>query len=523
MLSFPLAAQLAGLPLLLAATVVFSLLAAYMDLILAEFAQRYRRLLPSRTFAELVVRALGPHHYAGVLAQVIFGLVGTLVGFTCIMADLLTPVVVHACSLASPSTPAAAACSVLSTRASVIALFSVCIALPLAGCSRMHSLRGISAFAVAAVLAVAGVVVARGAIALSSGAAAANLPAMPRGGISGVLLMLPIVIYAAGNHVQSVTIFLECDGPARRVYATSVFLAYAVITVMYALTAAFGVAAFGSAVLGDVLENFALGEPAADVAKVLMAIHVAVVVPVDTIPLRRSFSLALRLCMSACSRGAHPAALIDASEAGESLVNNDSDLLLQSYAADSFTPARETTSADAPDTAAEAAYRRMLALARKDEAEEAALPQRCGCACSRGIAAQTVGLVLGAGVVAIAFPQVNIVFGLLGATLGVTCMWGYPALFLLARAREIEERRAAALGCSLQLGVQDEPRDVSRERASEGDDCGDGSDGDDAALRFIPSSPFWLRAQAYGLLALSVAMIVLGTGVYIWSTWIKQP
>ena len=491
-LSFPYAALQSGIAMLVPSTIGFSLLAAYMDLILAEFAGRLKHVLPSRTYVELVLRVLGPRHYYAALAQVLVGMMGTLVGFTCVMADLSIPVVTHLCSLADPSS-SAAICSVLSSRTSIIMLFSVCIALPLAAVSRIHSLRVASAIAVLAVIAVVVVVVDRGA---QPGSAAADLPVTPLDGATGICLMLPIVVYAVGNHVQCVTIFLECEPSAQRAFHVPVLAAFAAISALYIITGVFGVAAFGDAVLGDILLNFALGDSAANFAKVLMALHVAVVVPVNTVPLRRTLSLALRPCADSVGCLSHDGHASGA--AGRTAI---------AIAAPPFASSSESATEPLLSAVAglsgfgvvDAAARGEHRLAAGQETKEEGMPRICGgCICSRSVAVQTAGLVIGAGLVAIAFPQVNVVFGLLGATLGVTCMWFYPALFLLVRAREVEALAAA-----------DAPR----------------SQEDAAATRptpqYTPSSPFWLRAQAACLLVLSAAVVVLGTSVYVWNTWVR--
>ena len=97
-------------------------------------------------------------------------------------------------------------------------------------------------------------------------------------------------------------------------------------------------------------------------------------------------------------------------------------------------------------------------------------------------------MVLGAATVAVFFPQINVVFGLLGATLGVTCMILYPALFLLAKAAQVE-------------------------RGTGGWAAADGPS-------YTPAAPFWLRAQGRALVALSAALIALGTGNFVASTWL---
>ena len=457
-LSFPYAAQKAGIVVLVAACVLFAVIAAYCDLVMAEEAFLHRKTLAARTFDEVVWRSLGKRHYVLVTLQILIGLTGALVGFMCVAGDLATPVAVQAC--ASIGRANSITCTGLSRREVVIMAFAVLICLPLAGCARVHALRGTSALSVAAVAAVALLVVVRSCLpgGLPAASAAASMPAQTAlSSAFGVFLALPIVIYALGNHVQSVNIFLDGAEASQRRYPVSVVLCFVTVSSLYIATGVAGFATFGSDTRGNILTNFGLQDAAADAAKVLMAVHLALVIPVDVVPLRRCFSLALRLWQEQRRRqreevlaaGMSKAPLLDGDESG---------------------------------AGSEAARLRDLAAAAEEA--ELALPRLCGTPCSASIAGQTAGFVLGAAAIACFLPSINVVFGLLGATLGVTCMITYPALILHARAIALENG-----GPPLEVRF------------------------------FTPTSATGLRAHAYALYALSFALIVLGTSAYIYQTW----
>ena len=465
-LSLPYAAAQTGLVPLLCVIAALCGLSAFCNLVNAEAAWRASRAraLRSRTFDELCGRTLsGRWAYAGASAQVLCGLAGTLVGFLCVAGDLGTP----------------ALGARLGGRAGVIAAFAGGVVLPLAGCARIHSLRAASALGVAAVVAVVGLLVARGGAAAAADSAAAPALFVPT--LRGLWLAIPCVLYAVGNQVVGVNVFFDASASVQRAWHKPVALAYALIGGLYVAGALGGAAAFGALAKGDVLLNFDPDDGVANALKCVMALHVALVLPVDIVPLRRSLALAMRRCARRVRArgGAAAAAGIDAQALLADALLADGEAAEPPAAA----PAPADTDADAAADAADAADDAAA------DAHEAALPRVCGMPCSPAIAGQTVGLVACAASAAVFLPQLSVVFGLLGATLGVTCMSGYPALFLLAKARATE----AAGG-----RLPDE----------------------DGAPIYSPASPLLLRVLGWAILVLSIVMAVLGTGVCIYSTWV---
>lgn len=479
-LSFPWAVAQAGILPVIIFTVLFSGLAGYCNLILAEFAYHYRHCMSSRTYDELIFLTLGPSHYTAVSAQVIFGLLGSLVGFFCVAADLGVPVAQHACLGTS-----SLFCTVFTSRGGVILFFATLVVLPLSSVSKVHHLRLPAALAVVSVMFVVGLVVVRG---FQGGSDGLPSPDLLKSSSGGVLLAFPIAIYSLGNHVQSVSIFTDIAPSNQHQYHLSVAACYITVVLLYCFTGVCGAWAFGGVggVNGNILTNFALGDTPADVAKAIMAVHVALVIAVDAIPMRRSMTLALGRCKRGGSSGGGGG---KSSEGGT--------------------------------------WEEVEAAAKAALEAEAALPTVWGIPYSPSIAAQTLGILGASGGLAIFFPQVNVVFGLLGSTLGVSCLCGYPGLMLLQRAREValEEEDgggentsgSAAARPLLAGGINGEG---GMEGGGEGDDEKVGGfDALPLSLGYIPTSLYWLRVQGWGLVGVSAVIAVACTWQYVKSTF----
>jgi hypothetical protein len=152
----------------------------------------------------------------------------------------------------------------------------------------------------------------------------------------------------------------------------------------------------------------------------------------------------------------------------------------------------EASLLDSPADEAAALRARAEAALRAEEA----LPRVCGTPCSPAIAGQTVVFIVGAATLASALPSVITVFGLFGATTGVTCVVSYPALLLSARADEAERR-------GLDGALGEEEKD---------------------SLRFwvSPRTPFWMRVHARCLHFIAACLIALGLAAYVNDTFIAR-
>jgi amino acid permease len=373
-LSYPLAAVYAGTPLFLAILLTLLYASYICSLVIADFAFAHRGRV--HNFEELVVAVLGPRFYAFASAQVILGLLGCVVGFLCIAGDL-------------------GAQATSFSRAAVI--FATALVLtPLSGCQRVHALRGVSALGIAGAVAVIALLVQRGAAAALSGAAAA--PVAPAS-VAATLRAGACVLYAVGNQVVGTTIFFEANETTQRGWRGTARIAFFMIALLYVAAALGGAAAFGRQTVGDVLLNFHVDDAVANAAKVVMAVHVILVIPLDAVPLRRSLELAVHKCAGR-GRGRDTLLLSTDGASGESA---DADI--------------DESLIDGVHTSEPAEAMPFLTW--------------------QG-GAQTALIIFVPAAIAVFFPQINVFFGIFGATLGVSGTFLFPALFLLQKARLLE-------------------------------------------------------------------------------------
>lgn len=274
--------------------------------------------------------------------------------------------------------------------------------------------------------------------------------------------------------------------------------------VLYTLTGAFGYVACGSATQGDILLNFPSNDVFADVARALMAIHVTLAMPVIVVPCRRSI-LMLRLFIIEQWRQCR----------GQQIKWDGSSVGTAGAAGDASPPLLGPSD---PHASTLAAYSAM----------ESGTRVVCGVACSAQHFAWNLVLVVGGAIIAVALPQVAVVFGLLGATISTAQIYVFPALMLLVRANEVDATAAAQTSASLP-GEIDSDSDqqhllqgaatVTAQPKASGVDAAASKDD---TLPYVPSSPFWLRIHAWGLICVALFIGLLGTGANIFSTWLEK-
>lgn len=188
----------------------------YTDLILAASAFRVRRDLKVFTYEEICLRLLGGWGYAIAVFTVIVGCAGSIVGFMIIIGDLAQPVLATACASSGSS---AGVCDVVTHRAFILIVFAAGVALPLSSFERIHSLAGSSVLAALTVLVVGALMVVKGAAAAATGeeqcdggGGPAPSPTDPTLWLRSswtVFLGIPLSVFALGNHIQCVPVFLE--------------------------------------------------------------------------------------------------------------------------------------------------------------------------------------------------------------------------------------------------------------------------------------------------------------------------
>jgi amino acid permease len=394
--------------------------------------------------------------------------------------DMAMPVVNHIC--AGPD--AGSACSTLGNRAAITILATVAV-MPLALCHRIHNLAAGSAVAIGTLLGVAGIVVGRGmqAAAGSHAAVAAANPAMV------AVIAMPICIFALGNHIQAVPIALSAPVDT---FPYVVLTSSVTAATLYLATGISGYLMFGAATSGDILNSFAAEDAAANVARTLMAIHVTLALPVIMLPCRTA-SLALgRWCWQAAfpsaRRASYSTAAAPPAQGADKGHGHEAPLLAGHQHGGGVTVATDGVEglsfagvgAMSPATAeAEALLRTTEEVASSQEHVRTVL----GMGCSVSQVATTVCAMAAAATLAIALPSISTVFGLLGATVAVLQIYGFPGLALLRRAKLME------------AGQYDLPNAPSL-----------------VTWGILPSTPAALRLHGRFLLVVSVVVAVVGTG-----------
>jgi amino acid permease len=371
----------------------------------------YRSRLLQRSYEEVVLHAVGRRAYRAAVACILVSTVGTLIGFFIITGDLASAPLQHWCS----STDAAGGTHVdcawrgLTSRAAVTFLFATLVVLPLSGVRQLKSLAESSSIAVATVLMVTALVVVRGAQSLQH-----SLPLDDRGredvryGPRSISLMVgvPIVIFALGNQLQVPTVFFEAGhagdddqstegrlAPLQRRFTAVAAVTTAGCVAVYLATGLFGYLNFGDATKGDVLDNYDLGDGLADAAKLSMAVHITLAFPIALYPGRACLTLLWRTRKQAGGGG----------DGGGS---------------------SSTGSSEAAPLVGEPL---ALSVASVSAAPSRALDW-----------AQTVAMVYSTAAAAVLFPQVQVVFGLLGATISVSVIYLFPAAMLWTHAQRLQ-------------------------------------------------------------------------------------
>eukprot|EP01116_Phalansterium_solitarium_P020517 TRINITY_DN608_c3_g2_i2.p1 TRINITY_DN608_c3_g2~~TRINITY_DN608_c3_g2_i2.p1 ORF type:complete len:443 (-),score=139.57 TRINITY_DN608_c3_g2_i2:452-1780(-) len=277
LLSFPYAMASSGLGLTIFWTALFAFFVAFTLNILVRMTQKHRQSLKVVTLEELVHLILGEWGYRATVVAVLGGQMGSLIGYTIIIADFSQPVLQLV----------AGEKSVVAERWFIVLAFSIVVMLPLSMFEDIHSLAIPSALGVASVLAVFGILTYRALDAVAHHTIAAGVVYGARSGVQ-LFLAPPICLFALGMHLQGVSVTRELPEHLQPKMPYIVIFCQCCCFTLYVLTGFFGYLLFGPNVQGDVLKDFPLSDIAADVAKILMGIHVSISYPVCLYPAKRA-------------------------------------------------------------------------------------------------------------------------------------------------------------------------------------------------------------------------------------------
>jgi amino acid permease len=375
------------------------------------------------------------------------GMIGSLIAFFVVISTLAS----------QTFTSWLGAASLLANRTFLTYAFAVCIALPLASLDDLHSLRFSSVLSIASVVAVFAVIVWRSAQCIAghenlycaaSSSGAPHLPPFEWVQHSWtVMRALPLCVFSFGCHCQAVSAFFELDEHLRS-RAAFARIAGAVATtcaVIYIGCGTFGYRLFGTAVQGNVLLALSDDDVLALVAKISMAFHIVLASPVLIYPTRtmlRRFGALIGAKMTRwCCAPATP--LLDDEEDEGPLRDADQS---SPVGASSVSPLSSSVSSVSGSAAAIVSHSQPLLHSAAQDYENATdlsdapvsrvtcCAGRCSCALANF--AQAAVVVLASASIAVVAPQVQVVFGLMGATSGVVQVTLIPAVLLLHRPPE---------------------------------------------------------------------------------------
>eukprot|EP01137_Pigoraptor_chileana_P023200 Opistho-2@7216 len=104
---------------------------------------------------------------------------------------------------------------------------------------------------------------------------------------------MPLCIFALCCHLQVVPVFTELPLPKRARFSRVSISTIVMCSSLYIASGIFGYILFGEDVKGDVLASFSPSDTVANVAKVLMVVHVVLAYPVALFPVRKAIDVLL--------------------------------------------------------------------------------------------------------------------------------------------------------------------------------------------------------------------------------------
>lgn len=286
-LSFPYAIMRAGVLLGSLACIIFAFLNYYALRILTKFAvfptnSKYARdgHCPS-SYYNLIGSRMGPTAARIANITIYIGISGALIGYLVIIADLTCPVIKQVLGDSS----------FFASRPFVTVFFVLCVALPLSTVPGLEGLVISSILAVLSVFVVVCAVIWRSVDKASNGALADEISYTTPPSWWSIFEAMPIMLFAFSCPLQAVAVAFELntgfEGDAEQT-DKSMKVATAITIIlcgfMYLSVGLFGYIQFGPATVGIVLDNYGESDAMANVARVLMAAHVALAYPVVSYP-----------------------------------------------------------------------------------------------------------------------------------------------------------------------------------------------------------------------------------------------
>jgi amino acid permease len=326
------------------------------------------------TYEQLIGYHLGPRYQLLTELSIGLGTTGALVGFLVVISTLASQA--FGTWFGTDS--------IYANRAVLTFTFALCIALPLSSLPDMHALRFSSLLSILSVLAVVALIVIRALQCIfdhpNSYCPNGTLPSIEWIRESWTAIrVLPLCVFAFGCQVQAVPCFFELR-PQFQNRASFAYIGAAVALVcgcIYAACGSFGYILFSTQVNGNILLSFSDHDQLAVAVKLAMAIHIVLACPVIIYPTR---ALLRRFLSHLCSV-APPSGPI-----------NTADTSLLQPLSDNAAPATSHTLSNF---------------------------------------AQAAGVCVLASCLAVVAPQVQVVFGLIGATAGISLTALLPGLLLL--------------------------------------------------------------------------------------------
>lgn len=488
LLSFPYAVKNAGIISMSLITIIFAIINIITDLVYMSVAQRKsnRDLIINGTMVEVVNLSVGKLGSKVALASIWIGGIGTMIGFMILIGDCIIPIADHLCIESNDNN---ILCVFGKSRAITIILFTLLLVLP-ASCLRnfSHIIFG-SILAALTVLVVCGSVVYKGidSIDINDFILSDNSLIRPSWRI---MLGIPIAVFALGNHTQVVQITREAmknNSKSEKNIHYSVFIAQVICVVLYLGTGIFGYIAFGSNTKGDVLMNFS-NDGIGNICRILMAIHISLAFPGKI----NCFILFKLIIIFNIKFYIYEVILIPVrsvffASISSYLIKSDKNHQLHHPEKESLIIEKDYNIDDIP--------KNKLIIA-------------------------TAIIVLPCSLIAILIPEVVIVFGLLGASIGSLQLYGLPGIICLIESREIKKYLDKLNNNNSILYNEFNETLLNTNMDEDNDDEVNTDIEEYDYFRYFPYSFKLMEKLGWFLIILCLSISILGTSAYIYSCFV---